>query len=196
MKYLLFFLFLNPATIAFAGVEIHHYDILLFGDKIGSMYSSKEVKPDGSEVYIIESNSQAKVLWINRSNYSRYETVYKGGQFISSVYTEIENGKKTRWGTVKWDGKKYLVDNYSGKRTFTEIPDYTVVSLYYGDVSKMKRIFYDAEADFNEVEHDDANTVEFKSSDGHRNVYHFVNGVLDHLEVHVSFATVKMVRVN
>jgi hypothetical protein len=196
MKCLLLLLFLNVSIGTFAAIEKHDYDILLFGDKIGSMYASKELKPDGSEVYVIESNSKAKILWISRSNYSRYETVYKNGQFISSEYKEVENGKLSRWGTVKWDGKKYLVDNYAGKKTFTEIPQYTVISLYFSDVSKMKRIFYDAEANFNEVAHTDENTIEFKSSDGHRNVYHFINGILHHLEVHVSFATVKMVRVN
>lgn len=181
---------------ASAAIEIHRYDIFLFGDKIGEMRISKEVKPDGTELYIIDSYSKAKILWINRDNNSHYETVYKNGQFISSVYTEIENGKKTRWGNVKWDGKKYAVDYYAGKKTITEIPAYTVVSLYFGDISKMKRIFYDSEAEMIEVEHPDASTVEFKTSDGHRNTYHFLNGVLDRLEVHTSFATAKMVRVN
>ncbi len=181
---------------ASAAIETHNYDIFLFGDKIGEMHISKEVKPDGTELYIIDSYSKAKVLWINRDNTSHYETVYKNGQFFSSGYTEIENGKKTRWGMVKWDGKKYLVDNYAGKKIINEISKHTVVSLYFGDISKMKRIFYDSEAEMIDVEHPDANTVEFKSSDGHRNTYHFVNGVLDRLEVHTSFATAKMVRVN
>ncbi|MCX6199277.1 MAG: hypothetical protein NTY88_08665 [Bacteroidetes bacterium] len=190
---ILVFFLLGSAVLS---AQIEHFDIILFGDKIGEMTVSREAKPDGSQFYIIESKSKAKILWISRDNYSHYETVYKNGKFFSSIYKEIENDKVNRWGNTQWDGSKYVVENYHGKKSFTETPAFTIVNLYFDEVKKMNRVFYDTEAEFVSVEHTDENTLEFKTSDGHRNVYHFVNGKIQQVDVHVSFATVKIVRVN
>lgn len=195
MKHILSFLLLLFAALV-SLAQTQHFDIQLFGDKIGVMTVSHETKPDGSQFYIIESKSRAKILWITRDNFSHYETVYKNGKFYSSVYKEIENGKVSRWGNTQWDGSKYVAENYHGKKSFTETPAFTIVNLYFDEVKKMHRVFYDTEAEFVNVEHTDENTLEFKTSDGHRNVYHFVNGKIQQVDVHVSFATVKIVRVN
>ncbi len=179
-----------------SAVETQHFDILLFGDKIGSMTVNHEIKPDGTETFNFESGSRAKILWIVRDNYSHYEMVFKNGKLLSGSYTEKEQGKLSRWGKILWDGTKYNVENYSGKKSFTENPVYTISSIYFGDMRNAKRIYYDAEAEFVSVEHPDENTIEFKTSDGHRNVYHFVNGKIQSMEFHVSIATVRIVRVD
>jgi hypothetical protein len=177
-------------------VEVSHFDILLFGDKVGHLTISKEVKVDGSELYIMDSYSKATILWTNHENATHYEVVYKNGRLLSSRFKEIENGTLKRWNTVNWDGRQYVLDGYKGKRTFTEVPVISVVSLFFNDISKNNKLFYEGEGDFTELKHLDANTVEFKSSDGNRNVYHYVNGKAENMDIHVSIATVKMVRVN
>ena len=176
--------------------EVSHFDILLFGDKVGSLTISKDVRADGSELYILDSYSKATILWTNHENATHYEVVYKNGRLVSSRFKEIENGTLKRWNTVSWDGTQYVLDGYKGKRTFNEVPVISVVSLFFNDVSKNNKLFYEGEADFTELKHLDANTVEFKSSDGNRNVYHYVNGKAQNMDIHVSIATVKMVRVN
>jgi hypothetical protein len=181
---------------AFSNAQSIHYDILLFGDKIGNMNISREEKAGGIEFYVLESSSKAKILWINKSNTTRYEVTYKDGKLISSSHKETENGKVTRWTDIKWDGAKYLVDSYKGSRTFTEVPTYSVVTIYFKDIKNVKRIFYESEADYDLITHPEPDTWEFKSSDGNRNVYHYQNGVLQSTEFHVSIATVKMVRTN
>lgn len=176
-------------------LETVKYDVILWGDKIGQMVVTHDVKPDGTEVYTLETHSKAKILWINKANDTRYDVVYKDGKLFSSKHTEIENGVKKRWTNITLDNGVYKVDSYKGKRTFTEVPTYSIVSIYFKDVKNVKRIFYEAEADFDDVEHPEANTWEFKSSDGNRNVYHYENGKLTTTEFHVSIATVKMVLV-
>ncbi len=195
MKHILSFLvLLFAALVSFA--ETQHFDILLFGDKIGSMTVSHETLPDGTETFSFDSGSKAKILWIVRDNYSHYEMLFKNGRLLSGSYTEKEQGKVSRWGKIQWDGTRYNVENYCGKKSFTENPVYTIASIYFGDVRKAKRIYYDAEAEFVNVEHPDENTIEFKTSDGHRNVYHFVNEKIQSMEFHVSIATVRIVRIN
>jgi hypothetical protein len=169
--------------------------MFLFGDKIGVMTVTHEQKPDGSEVYSLESNSKAKFLWLNYENYTRYDVVYKEGKLISSVHKDTENGKMKRWSNIKWDGSQYNVDSYKGKISFTQQPDYSIVTIYFKEIKNVKRIFYEAEADFNEMKKgDEPETWEFKSSDGHRNVYHFEKGKIKSMEFHVTIATIKMVR--
>lgn len=195
MKYLLPLLLLSLGLQA-AEPRVLRFNIYLFGDSIGQMTITQHRLPDGIERYVIKSASNAKILWVQRSNYSDYEFTLQNGRLIATTYRETENGQLSRWGTMKLDGTKYVVNNYRGNFSFTEPPLYSIVSIYFGDMRAAQRLYYDTEAEFVKVEHPDANTIEFKTSDGHRNVYHYINGSLHHLEVHVSIATVKMVRVN
>jgi hypothetical protein len=107
----------------------------------------------------------------------------------------VQNGKVKRWTNVTTDGKQYYVEGYKGKWTFTEAPVFSIATLYFSGMQNVKRIFYEAEGDYNDIQHTDANTIEFKGSDGSRNIYHYVNGKPKDMEFHVSIATVKMVLV-
>lgn len=172
------------------------FDIRVFGSIIGRMTVSHIKEVDGNELYTIESNSQARILWITKTYRSKFEVRYKDGKMISSSHIETENEKPKRWSKVSYDGKKYDVDSDKGKRSFTELPVYTDLSLYFDDYKKVNRVFYLPDADFNNITHVDANTVEFKSADGHRNVYFFEKGIIKQMEFHLALATVYMTRVN
>ena len=189
-------LFFGISIAGFSATQVAHFNILLFGDKIGNLTVSKEVRADGTELYLLDSWSKAKILWINHEDVTHYEVVYKDGKLISSKFKELESGTVKRWNNVTWDGNQYNVDGYKGKRTFKESPSYSIVSVYFSSMQNVKRMFYEAEADFSPVENPEPNTWEFKSSDGNRNVYHFAHGRVQNMEFHVSIATVKMVRVD
>lgn len=160
------------------------------------MYVSRSHEADGTQLYKIVSDSKAKVLWINKTYHSDFEARYKDGKMLSCSHLENENGKTKRWAKVHYDGKSYQVESDKGRKSFTEAPLYCDMSLYFDDHRKIKRLFYLAEADFNDVTHIDANTIEFKSNDGHRNVYYFENGTVKTMEFHLALATVYMTRVN
>jgi hypothetical protein len=193
--FIAFFLFIF--SVEALAIETINFDIFLFGNKIGYVTVTREIKQDGSERYTLETQSKAKLLWINRTNHSTMEVVYKGGKLISSSHKEIDNGKLKRWTNITREENRYEVDSYRGKRTFFEVPTFSVVCIYFKDLSQIKRLFYEAEADFTVVKKsEEPNTWEFKSSDGHRNIYHFENGKIKSIDLHVSIATIKMVRVN
>ncbi len=147
-------------------------------------------------LYLLDTRSKAKVLWITRENVAHYEVVYKDGKLVSSSFKEVENGEVKRWSNINWDGKQYTVDATHGKKTFTESPTYSIVCVYFQNMEQVKQIFYEIEGDFNQLQHPEPGTCEFKSSDGNRNVYHFENGTVKNMEFHLSFATIKMERVN
>ena len=179
---------LNAQTISF--------QIKVFGSVIGRMDVTRNKQTDGNDYYTIVSNSKAKLLWINKTYHSKFEERYKDGKFISSTHIETENDKVKRWAKINFDGKLYQIDSDKGKRTVAELPAHTDVSLYFDDYKKIKRIFYVADADFNTVTHLDDNTLEFKSTDGHRNVYFYEKGEVKQMEFHLALATVYMERID
>lgn len=170
------------------------FDMFAFGGKIGTMVITRIVERDGSEYYTLESKTKAKVLWIDKVGYTKYDVRFKDGKLITSSHVEKENGIIKRWTKVSFDGKKYDVDSYKGKSTFTTPPTYCVLSLYFKDFKNRKQIFYEAEGDFSTVSYPTENAISFKSSDGNKNTYFFENGAIKGMEFQVSIATVKAIR--
>jgi hypothetical protein len=179
-----------------AATEVDKYDILLFGDKIGSLTATHETMPDGSESYTLDSHSKATILWIDKEVTSHLAAVYKDGKLISSVYREIEDGKLKRWYNVSWNGSSYTADGYKGKMNFTQAPTHSVANLFFENFNSVNKIFDEAESVFCDMSHPEPGTWEFKGGNGSRNIYHAVNGRVQSAEYHVTLATVKMVRVN
>ena len=169
------------------------YDILLFGNKIGRMVVTHQAQADGTDLYTLVTASKAKILWMDKSNDSRYQLVYKAGKLVSSVFKEVENGELKRWCNITWDGTKYQVDSHHGKYSFTDVPGYSTITAYFEGFKKANRIFYESEGDFTNVEYPEANTMQFKTSDGHKSIYHYVNGKVNNMEFKISIATVYMV---
>jgi len=192
-RFLLFFLLLIGQTV-FAQKLV--FDMSAFGIHFGKMTVIKTKENDSTDLYTMDANGYLKVLWMERKDQTLYEVRYRHGKLLSSSYTQIETGQIKKWTKVHFDGTKYVVDSYRGKRTFTEAPLFSIMTLYFNNAQKVKRIFYEAEADFAEVEHPDENTVEIKSSDGNRSIYHFLKGAMNEMEFHISIATVHMKRIN
>ncbi|MBS1684281.1 MAG: hypothetical protein JSS76_05975 [Bacteroidetes bacterium] len=170
------------------------FTLYLFGDSIGSTKITKKHEAAG-DVYVLDTYAKAKILWVTRENHTHYEAVYKDGKLQSSVYYEINNGKKDKWSNIKFDGHQYSADTYMGKKTWTEAPTHGIGTMYCdGYAPNKKRFFNEAQADFNELSFPQANVIEFKSSDGNRNVYHFKNGQIAEVECHTSIATLHIKR--
>ncbi|MES2620020.1 MAG: DUF6134 family protein [Bacteroidota bacterium] len=172
------------------------YDMSAFGIHFGKMTVIKTKEDDSTDLYTLDANGYLKVLWMERKDQTLYEVRYRNGKLISSSYTQIETGKVGKWTKVHFDGTKYMVDSYRGKRSFIEAPAFSIMTLYFNNPKNIHRIFYEAESDFTEMKHPDENTVEIKSSDGNRSIYHFLNGVMNKMEFHISIATVHMKRIN
>jgi len=173
------------------------FDITIFGNTIGRMEVTKSQDNEGNETYLLISKSKAKVLWIVREGFSKFEATYKNGKLFSCSHFEMENNKIKRFTKVKFDGKLYQVESLNMPvRTFSEFPECSDLSLYFRDNKDLKRLFYLPDASFYNLTQLDANSLEFKSSDGHRNVYFFENGKIKTMEFHLALATVYMKRIN
>lgn len=172
------------------------FDFFLWGNKIGELTATREVKEDSSEFFAIRSHSKAKILWIVRENETLLEVTYKNGVLISSLHKEYDGGKLKNWAVVKWNSKTYDVQTEKGKRVFSEAPKFSIVSVYFKNVVGAKIIFDEALAEFYPFQNTETDTYEYKTSSGNRYVYIFQNGKLNEMEFHVSIATVKAKRRN
>ncbi len=193
--YFLFFLLL--CTHSEMQAQKISFKIVIWGDSIGRMDVMHYRDKDSNDVYTIESKSLVKVLWIQRDGYSKFEAVCKNNKLISSSHLEIENRKTKRSTKVKFDGRAYQVSSLElGSRSFTETPVHSDASIYFSDCRKVDRIFYLPDAGFYEVKHTDPNTIEFKSADGHRNIFLLENGKIKAMEFRLPLATVYMTRIS
>lgn len=189
---ILFFLVLSNTLFAQQLV----FDMSAFGITFGKMTVNKVKENDSTDLYTLRAKGYLKILWMERDDETLHEVRYRNGKLFSSTYTQIESKKIKKWTNVSFDGSKYVVDSYRGKRTFTEVPVFSILTLYFSNPANIQRVFYEAEANFTTLMHPDKNTVEMKTSDGSRSVYRFVNDVLREMEFHISIATVYMKRIN
>lgn len=191
----LFFLILLFLQFSLSAQTIS-FDVFMFGDKIGTMNITRTLQADGGEHYVMETISRAKVLWIDRSNHTRYEVLYKNNALQWSNMKEVEDGKVKRWANAKWDGTKYNVESSKGKRSFSKVPTLSIVTMFFKEPPVGGTVFYEAEAEFNTLKSPEPGTYQFKGSDGQLNIYKFKNGKISDVEFHVSIATIKLVRTN
>ena len=172
------------------------FKMVLFGDSVGLSTVTHDRDASGTDIYTLDSRIKAKILWIVRENHTHYESKYKDGKLLSAVYYEMNNGKKDKWSNISYDGQKYQVDSYRGHKVFTETPTHSIGTMYCDryDMSR-KRFFYEPEANFNELTFAGSEKIEFKSSDGNRNMYFFKNGQIDGAEFHTALATLYLKRI-
>lgn len=171
------------------------FEMSVFGFTFGKMVVTKTSENDSTELYTLRAKGKTNFLWMKREDETIYEVRYRHGKLLSSSYLQIETGITKHWTKVQFDGHQYVVDSYRGKRSFTQAPDYSVLSLYFNPLNRRSKIFYEAESDFIPLKYKDENTVELKGSDGSKTIYHFSNGTIKDIEVHISIATVHMKRI-
>jgi len=172
------------------------FNMILFGDSVGLETITKTHDANGVDNYILDSRIQAKILWITRTNQTHYEARYKDGKLISASYYEINNGKKDKWSNIQFDGKAYQEETQRGRKTFTEAPTFSVGPLYCDNFDpNRKRFFSDTDGEYVDLKFPEPNTLEFKSVDGNKNVFHYKNGQINDAEFHTTIATVYLKRV-
>lgn len=194
MKTVWFLLFFIGYQVASA--EEFVYDMSVFGFKFGRMVVSRIALNDSTEQYSLVAHGKTNFLWMKREDETRQVVVYQNGKLLSSDYLQMESGVKKHWTKVQWNGKDYDVDSDRGKRKFSESPLYSVLSLYFSPHAQRSKIFYEAESTYITPKYTSKNTVELVGRENSKTIYHFAEGEVQKIEVHLSIATVMMERAN
>jgi hypothetical protein len=190
----LFLSILSSITI-FASESIS-FDMFLLGSKIGELKITRTLSDDGLETYALQSTAKAKILWIDKSQKTNYIVVYKNGVLISSDHSYIENTGNNTNCKIRYNNQAYDVQKNDKKYTLSAIPSWSVLKMYFNEPKNIGQVLYEVDASTSYVKNIDPNVYEFKSGDGNKNVYHYKNGKLIQVDVHVSLVSVKIVRVS
>lgn len=182
----LFFLLLNCQLYA----QTLTFDMSAFGVKFGKMIITRTKENDSTELYSLNAKGYLKVLWMERNDETRQEVRFRNGVLLSSNFTEMESGKVKRWSKIHYDGKHYHIESNTGKRTFSQLPSFTILKMYYNKPAALQQVFYEPEGQFIALKYPDANTIELKTPEGNKNIYRFEKGQLKEMEFHISIATV------
>jgi hypothetical protein len=171
------------------------FDMSVWGFKFGQMTVTKTMENDSTEVYTMSASGKVNFLWMKKEGSTKYKVIIVNGQMISSSYIRIVNGETDYWNEVVFDGEKYQVESNKGNRAFTEIPDNTILALYFNPTTQHKRIYCEAESEFSTLSTPNEDGFELHCTDGSRTSYHLVNGLVNSMEIHASLASIKMKRV-
>lgn len=172
------------------------YDLSVFGFTFGKMEVQHTVENDSTELYTLHAKGKTNFLWMKREDENTLYVRFRNGKLWTSNSTHIESGVITKWNKMFFDGKLLHVDSYKGKKSFLGAPDYSFLMMYFKPLLMRTRIFHESESDFVNLDYRKDGTVEMKISDGSRTVFHFLNGKIAEMEVHLAIATVHMKLVN
>lgn len=171
------------------------FEMTAFGINFGQMTVTRTIENDSTELYTLKAKGYLKVLWMERDDETHNSVRFQNGRLISSNFKQMESKELTKWNTVSFDGKRYIVDSNQGKYFLTETPEFSVLKLYFMHPKSITRVFSEAEGGFVNLKHVNENTVEMKNAKGDRSVYFYKNGAIEKLEFHTSIAKVNMKRI-
>lgn len=171
------------------------FEMTAFGINFGQMTVTRTIENDSTELYTLKAKGYLKVLWMERDDETHNSVRFQNGRLLSSNFKQMESKELTKWNTVSFDGKRYIVDSNQGKYFLTETPEFSVLKLYFMHPKSITRVFSEAEGGFVNLKHVNENTVEMKNAKGDRSVYFYKNGAIEKLEFHTSIAKVNMKRI-
>jgi hypothetical protein len=165
------------------------YDVILFGDKIGSLTAVRNVKPDSTVEYHVASSSEAKVLWVNKKSKLNSDVVFKGGKLQSSLVKNIteEAEKEIR---ILWDKAKYIIEKGNETIVCTENICYTTTMLYFWEPKNINRIFSERVGIFVKLMKNSDGNYEMTMPDGVTSIFKYRNGIAYEIELKKTLGSV------
>ncbi len=172
-----------------AFAQTRNYDIILSGDKIGSLTVTKTIK-GAFTTYKLESRSEAKVLFSTKTNYVLMDVTYKEGKLINSYCKNEVDGKVDNYASINWDGAKYDITNEKGKLTHTTPVTYSVISLYFQEPKGMANLFTERIGAVYPLKDLGSGKYEYNIPKGDKIIYMYKNGELVETERKTIIGTV------
>jgi hypothetical protein len=160
------------------------------GDKIGETIVERKDSA-GLKVYSLRSNTDAKVLFVEKKSAMSTDVVYdKEGKLFSSFFENIKNEDKTLT-KVFWDNKKLTVDKDGDKSVLPVAVNFSSLLLYFTEPPTMQKVFSERLGKFFQMVRQSDGTY-LASLDGHSAIYTYKAGKLIALEMKSTLGSVLM----
>lgn len=189
MKKSLSVLFFSLLTIGLLSAQTRTYNVILSGDKIGSLVVTRTIK-GAFTTYKLESKSEAKVLFTTKKNYVSMDVTYKDGKLLSANCKNEINDEVDNYANIFWDGSKYTITNEKKKFTYDTPVTFSVISLYFSEPKGMTKLFTERIGEVYPLTALGEGRYEYKIPNGDKNVYVYKNGELVETERKTIIGTV------
>jgi hypothetical protein len=169
------------------------YEVYLFGNKIGETTVERRDSA-GLKCYSLRSNTDAKVLFVEKKSAMSTDVLYdRGGNLFSSFFQNIKNEEKFLTKTIN-DNTKFLVTK-DGEKTVIPGPiTFSSVMLYFFEPPDLQKVFSERLGEFFEMVRQ-ADGSYLATLDGHSSRYTYKAGKLIELEIKNSLGSILMKRV-
>lgn len=162
--------------------QIRMYDVVLFGNKIGTCQVERIDNGNGEVQFKLYSESEYSNFLINRSSLMHFDVVYKNGKLFSAYCKNVKN-EVMEITTVLWDGMKYVIKKGEQTLQLSQPIDYSAIQLYFTEPDGKSSIFSERLGAYCEFTKTRAGEYLCELGNGVDNIYRYRNGVLYELEM-------------
>ncbi|GAB4025561.1 DUF6134 family protein [Spirosoma koreense] len=152
------------------------YDVLIKDRTIGQMQVATLPTPSGTQ-YRVDADVRLQFLG-ERRMVTHFTSTYQNNLLTESSFHDQLNGKTRTDALVRWDGTSYKIRiNGSQSQLHNKRVTYSTASLYAREPQGVRELFSERYGQFCALRPVGAHTYELTLPDGHKNQYHYVEGV-------------------
>ena len=164
------------------------YEVILLNKKIGDLNVSK-TNSNGTERYLLNSESMAKVLFMKQSSKINFDVLFNSGSLVKSLYIIEKDDEHIRTQVHKEDNL-YKVNSNNTMSSLKENIRFSSVMLYFKEPVGVSKVFIERIGGFVTITKSAANQYEYQQPDGTKCIYRYQSGVLKELEIKRSMGSI------
>lgn len=175
----LILLSLSLSSTAFA--QIFKYEGILMNKKIGEMNVIK-TNSEGSDRYILNSESIAKILFVKQSAKVSFDVLYNKGALVKSLYVS-EKEDENIITKIHKESDLYKINSNNILFNFKGNIEFSSIMLYFKEPIGVTKVFVERIGKFVALTKTAASQYEYLQPDGTTCIFRYQAGLLKELEI-------------
>ena len=173
---------LNTTPVSVSNAQQMNYEVFLNEKLVGSLLAKRSIK-DELINYWIESDVNFRFIFKMNFIYT-FETVFHNDMLIRASTRNTVNDDEKGSSKVTWNGKFYQMEVKDERSELknTRIT-YSMAMLYFREPRQISQIFSERYAKFLSIRPLKEHAYELTMPDGKKNVYFYINGICQAVEV-------------
>lgn len=173
-KYFLLFISLLFVNNSFC--QSRTYDIILFGDTIGELISTKLKISDSEYILSYVSNAEATVFFVETKSYINNKLIFKNN-FVSESKVYRKKNDDVADFICNWNGNYYDIIFNNEKKIEKEKIYFCATNFFFDEPIQIYKVYIERLQKFTVIEHL-GNHIYMTKLAGATNTYTYKNGVL------------------
>jgi hypothetical protein len=173
---------LNTTPVFVSNAQQMNYEVFLNEKPVGSLLAKRSTK-DELINYWIESDVNFRFIFKMNFIYT-FETVFHNDMLIRASTRNTVNDDEKGSSKVTWNGKFYQMEVKKERSELKNIRiTYSMAMLYFREPRQISQVFSERYARFLSIRPLKEHSYELTMPDGKKNVYSYVNGICQAVEV-------------